>query len=133
MNLRLSWLFSHLNGAVSAVVQCGTEGGMVGNLQRVFAATLQSGGGETTMIVLNDAPSEWQAAFALKGIQKDIPLYKYQIPTGQRDRADLKIDPVRELSLSSGAGTFRDILPASSVTIFTSYRLTHSDPGVTVN
>lgn len=126
-------LLSRFTAKHSAVVQCGTEGGMVGNLQRVFAATLQSGGGETTMIVLNDAPSEWQAAFALEGIQKDVPLYKYQISTGQRDRADLKIDPVRELSLSSGAGTFRDILPASSVTIFTSYRLAHSDPGVTVN
>ena len=98
--------------------------------QRVFAVALRSPQGHLTLAVVNDAPQEFDLALELEGLAEARPFYRYGITAQDRDRADLKIAPQRQFPLSTGNAALRDQLAPRSVTVYSTYQLTHADPGI---
>jgi hypothetical protein len=123
-------LISRLTAKHSSVLACGTRGGQIDGMNRVFATALKSPKGNLTWMLVNDAPRAWSAELKLAGAAAG-KLHKYQVTPAQRDQPGLEINPVSQLKLTAGAGTFTETLPPSSLTIYSSYRLKHSDRGVT--
>jgi hypothetical protein len=123
-------LLSRFTAKHSDVLRCEVKGGTLKSRQRVFATMLRSPKGNLTLAVVNDAPSEWEAEFELCGIQNAKRLLRYRVSKKDRDRADLTIEPQAGFPLSKDGATFADRLPASSLTIYTTYNLAHEAPGI---
>jgi len=123
-------LLSRFTAKHSAVLACRVEGGTMQKWQRVFAVALRSPQGHLTLAVVNDAPQEFDLALELEGLAEARPFYRYGITAQDRDRADLKIAPQRQFPLSTGNAALRDQLAPRSVTIYSTYQLTHADPGI---
>jgi len=116
----------------SSVLQSKVEGGVVDEIQHVFAAALRSPSGNLTLLVINDIDSEWDLAIDLQGISKETRLYSYRIDPSHRDRSDVKVESRKEFVLTQEAAKLRDRLPANSLTIYTTYKRTHDEAGITV-
>lgn len=123
-------LLSRFTAKHSAVLACRIEGGTMQKWQRVFAVALRSPQGRLTLAVVNDAPQEFDLALELEGRAEARPFYRYGITAQDRDRADLKIAPQRQFPLSTGNAALRDQLAPRSVTVYSTYQLTHADPGI---
>jgi len=82
------------------------------------------------LAVINGASLAAKAAFELKGWTHSRRLHSYRVSEAERDRPDLTIDPQGEFALSPGTARFADTLPPASVTVYTTYRRAHGDPGV---
>ncbi len=123
-------LVSRFSAKHSRTLATSVTGGELDSTSRVFAASLRSPGGELTLLVVNDAKSGWQAEYSLSGLKTKRSLYKYQVAFTQRDNAKLRIDPVGEYLLGPGQRVFSDKLPAFSMTVYTTYHLSHADSGI---
>lgn len=123
-------LLTRFTARRSRVLRCAVEGGTINNLQRVFAAALHSPRRNLTIIVVNDADRTWPSALHIHGLENKTRLYRYRVTRAERDRADLTIEPNAEFALREGAARFDDTLPAASVTVYTTYKLAHTDPGI---
>jgi hypothetical protein len=122
-------LISRLTAKHSTLVATERSGGELEGLPRVFAAALVSPKGHATWIVVNDAPRAWNAEFHLAGL-RGVPLYKYQVSSADRDQPGLKIQPGRVPRLTSEPGSLHDPLPAKSLTVLSTYKLSANAPGV---
>jgi hypothetical protein len=126
-------LLSRFTAKRSAVLSCGVQGGRDQDTQHVFAAAMRSPGGQVTLIVVNDAPADWKGAFDIRMGQSakgPLPLYRYRITPAQRDRADVVVEPSAEFTLVAGEAKFEDRIPAESLSVYTTYRRSHGEPGV---
>jgi hypothetical protein len=63
-------------------------------------------------------------------VAAETRLYRYDVSQADKDRTDLTINPKAEFRVSRTAPSFRDRLAPESLTIYTTYRLEHSAPGV---
>jgi hypothetical protein len=123
-------LLTRFTAKHSTVLACQVEGAKVQEWQRVFAVALRSPKGQLTLAVVNDAPAGFDLSLELDGVTKKARLCRYGITEQDRDRADLKIAPQREFPLPTGKAVLRDQLPPRSLTIYSTYRLAHSEPGI---
>ena len=124
-------LLSRFTAKHSAVLACKVEGGRIAEWPRVFATMLRSPKGNLTLAVVNDAPASQNVSIELRGLTKNTRLHRYAVSEADRDRADLKIEPQAEFPLSPTSAAFRDRVAPMSVTIYSTYKLAHSDNGVT--
>jgi len=111
-------------------LSCRVGGGTIGPHPRVFAAPLRSPQGNFTLAVINDANQAWDATVAIHPVAAETRLYRYDVSQADKDRTDLTINPKAEFRVSRTAPSFRDRLAPESLTIYTTYRLEHSAPGV---
>ena len=123
-------LLSRFTAKCSSVLSSSVEGGSVGKHQRVFASALRSPKGNLTLAVVNDARSQWDLVFELDGLKQKTRLYRYAVSEEDRDRADLHIEPRKEFNLSPDAAKFTDRVLPFGLTIYTTYNLSHGDPGI---
>ncbi len=123
-------LLSRFSAKHSGLYGITVQGGQVDGKRRVFAAALRSPQGEITLLVLNDAPTAWPATFVSQGLNRSVTLHKYQMSPEQRDRADVNIKPLGHFKLQEGSGGFQDSLPASSLTVYSTYKRGHGDAGI---
>jgi hypothetical protein len=123
-------LLSRFTAKNSAVLASHVEGGKIDPWQRVFCAAFRSPRGNLTLAVVNDAPAEFPLKLALRGVSQPIRLYRYRYGEAERDRADVKIDPHRDLSIGPTQAELSDTLAPNSLTIYSTYKLTHDMPGV---
>lgn len=123
-------LLSRFTAKHSDVLASRVEGGEVDEESRVFAAALRSPRGSLTLAVVNDAPREWTATIHVNGLKKAVPMHAYVVSEKGRDVASMQIQPAREFVLSDRESTITDNLPAASLTVYTTYRLNHTDPGI---
>jgi hypothetical protein len=123
-------LLTRFTAKNSTVLGSDVAGGRVADWQRVFCAALRSPQGELTLAVVNDAPIEFKLELAVKGLTKPSRLYSYRYGEAEQNRADVKINPRSEFSLNAAANELPDTLPPNSLTIYTTYKLGHEDPGV---
>jgi hypothetical protein len=123
-------LLSRFSAKHSDVLSTDVEGGKVDRWQRVFATTLRSPKGNLTMVVVNDAPSALEVELDLRGIQGTTTLYRYGVTEKDRDRTDLKLDPQARFTVS-GQSSFSDQIAPTCVTVYSTYKLAHTDSGVT--
>jgi hypothetical protein len=126
-------LLSRYTAKHSAVLSCSVRGGMIEPHPRVFAAALRSPSGNLTFAVVNDAPRAWDVAVDVRGFGAGVRLYKYCVSQAEKDRTDLVIDPKAEFMMTTAKPTLQDRLAPESLTIYTTYQLKHSEPGITAD
>jgi hypothetical protein len=122
-------LLSRFTALHSEVLATSVEGGAVDGVPRVLAAALRSPRGQSTILVVNEAESAWQGSFELSGLPRKAVLYRYRMTPQQRDRTDVRLGPEEKFSVSPKSTSFRDMVPARSVTVYSTYRLKPDDPG----
>jgi hypothetical protein len=123
-------LLSRFTAKHSDVLACQLDGGRSGKWPRVFAAALRSPKGQLTLAVVNDAPEPYEATFEIRGLAKDGKLLRYRVGQKEKGRADVKVEPQAEFPLAAASATFKDQVAPLSVTVYSTYRLTHTDDGV---
>jgi hypothetical protein len=123
-------LLSRFTAKYSAVLASSVDGGKSGQWQRVFAAALRSPQGHLTLAVVNDAPNACDVSFDLRGVNKDMRLYRYSAGQAERDRTDVMIEPQAEFALPQGTAAFKDRVAPMSVTVYSTYKLAHAADGV---
>ena len=75
------------------------------------------------------APVEFSLKLAWAGTPPAERFYRYRYTEAERDRADVKVNPQPEFSPAPGSAAWLDDLPPNSVTIYSTYKLNHDDPG----
>ena len=123
-------LLSRFTAKHSDVLACQLDGGILDKWQRVFAVALRSPKGHLTLAIVNDGTRGFELTVTLSGLAKAAQFYRYRITDQDRDRADLKIEPQAEFPLTVAGAASRDQLKPRSVTIYSTYKLAHSDPGI---
>jgi hypothetical protein len=68
--------------------------------------------------------------FELRGLCDAVWLRRYSVSQRELDRADLRIEPGTEFSVSSATASFQDHPAPMSLTIYSSNHLAHDTPGV---
>jgi len=123
----------------SDVLSCKVEGGKLDRWQRVFAAAVRSPKGNLTLAVVNDAPNEFDLTADIAGFAKDMKLCRYSFGQPERDKADLKVEVQAEFPLTVAGGTpavqpaaasFKDKIAPLSITVYSVYKLAHTDDGI---
>ncbi len=122
-------LISRFTAKHSSVVACETRGGRVDGTNRVFATALRSPKGHLTWVIVNDAPQAWPARLEVSGALGKV-FQKYQVTAEQRDQSSLRIEPLSRVKLAEGTTSFSDSLPPMSLTIYSTYDLSHAQRGV---
>ncbi|MGD0090781.1 MAG: hypothetical protein ABSE73_12750, partial [Planctomycetota bacterium] len=123
-------LLSRFTAKHSGVLSCKVEGGTSGKWPRLFAAALRSPKGHLTLAVVNDAPGPCALVFDVRGLAKELRVYRYSVGMGERNRTDVKIEPQAEFPLPPTSAAFKDQVGPLSVTVYSTYRLAHADDGV---
>jgi len=114
----------------SQVLHLQTEGGSVDGVQRLVATALRSPKGETTVLVVNESAEDMNGKIEFDNLPKAIRLYRYRITPAMRNRTDLQLKPEAEFKPSRGHGSFSDSLPARSITVYSTYRLSPAENGI---
>lgn len=122
-------LLSRFTAKNSDVLKCDVTTDRLGKSHPPVAAALRSPKGQFTLLVVNDSQSEWETEFTLHGTRQVARLYRYQMTSRQRDRI-VKIQPNATFPLQGEVKTFHDCIPATSVSVYTTYNLTIKEPGV---
>lgn len=123
-------LLSRFTAKHSTVLSCDVEGGQVEELPRVFVAALHSPKGNLTLALLNDALRPWTIEIDVQGLAGATRLYRYAVAAADRDNVELKVEPEGPVEVSEEGSVVTDRLAPQSLTILTTYRLAHADPGI---
>ena len=110
------------DGQHTSVLETKLTGELDPHGRQVVAAALRSASGETTVLVVNESYRAASAQVEVSPLSK--PLRRYQVTTADRDR---DFAPV---SATVRPASFEDLLPALSITVYTTYDLRDDEPGV---
>lgn len=66
----------------------------------------------------------------LQRLGKPATLYRYRYGEAERDRADVKAIPQREYLLGPVSAELQDMLTPNSLTMYSTYKLAHKEPGI---
>lgn len=111
----------------SSILETRVEG------EHVFAAALRSPMGSVTIYVLNRSAAPEPIDLTLTGVKGLESFQKYQITAAIIEKDDYQMDPLASYTFAGGGLNIHETAPPQSITIFSSYRLKHADPGVTVD
>ncbi|HJY05003.1 MAG TPA: hypothetical protein VJ323_01740, partial [Bryobacteraceae bacterium] len=103
-----------------------------GQAQGITAAALRSSKGNLTIYVLNHSGAKRQLNIAVTGLEGARTLHKYQVEGGSVGKPGYQMNPLRSFRISPESGQVSDELPGQSITVYSTYRLTGEDPGITV-
>jgi hypothetical protein len=125
-------LLSRFTAKNSAVLAVNVSDGRVRGIQHVFCAAFRSPNGNVTLAVVNDGPVEFALKLSWAAMPARARFYRYRYGKPQYDRADVVVDPEPDFSPEPG-GPWSDTLPPNSLTIYSTYKLKHDDPGILVD
>jgi len=125
-------LLSRFTAKHSAVLATNVSDAQVKGWQRIYCAAFRSPNGNVTLAVVNDAPVEFAMKLSWAGTPPRGRFFRYRYATQQYDRQDVKVDPESGFSTAPASG-WTDSLPPNSLTIYSTYKLTHDDPGILVD
>ncbi len=103
---------------------------VAGDAKDIHAAALQSPKGNVTVVVLNRTQAERPVSWSFRGLPAECALHKYQVTAASVERPDYRMEPLQAFPLSSAQAKFEDALPAESITVYSTYKLSQSDSGI---
>lgn len=80
--------------------------------------------------MVNEADTDWDATITFGRLKETARLYRYRVTPADRDRNDLTIDGDAQFDLRPGAAELSERIPGFSVTVYTTYQLSHDEPGI---
>jgi len=98
--------------------------------KRVAAAALRSPAGDLTLLVVNAERQAVALELSLAGIDAPLELQRYRLAEPDFAAGEVRLDPERATTLARGTNRLEEILPARSLTTYSTLRLAHADPGV---
>jgi hypothetical protein len=125
-------LLSRFTAKHSAVLATNVSDARFKGWQRVFCAAFRSPNGNITLAVVNDAPVDFALKLSWAGTPPRGRFFRYRYTEQQFDRQDVKVDPVPGFPPAPGSAWTDSLLP-NSLTIYTTYKLRHDDPGILVD
>lgn len=99
----------------------------------LVAAALQSPGGNLTLYVLNKGDARQNVTLRFANLKGSRTLYKYQVTESALTKSDFKMNPLTSFEISDTKPEFADALPPTSITAYSTFKLTHDDPGETTD
>jgi hypothetical protein len=123
-------LLSRFTAKHTAVLDSRVEGGKLAGWQRVFCAAFRSPSGNLTLALVNDSPAEFQLKLGIHAMPKATAFCRYRYGEAEREQSGLRIEPQAGPSPIAEPGQWQDALPPNSLTIYSTYKLTHDAPGV---
>jgi hypothetical protein len=100
------------------------------NPDLVVAAT-QSPKGNLTVYVLNKSEAAGDVQWAFANLNSPRTLYKYQVTEDALNDPHFEMNPVGHFEVTTGGPATKEKLPPMSITVYSTYKLMNSDPGIT--
>lgn len=122
-------LLSRFTALHSSVLASAVSSARQQGWRRVYCAAFRSPKGNITLAIVNDATEPYALALSWAGTPPHDRFFRYRYARPQYDHADVKLDPDPAFAPAAGAG-WSDTLPARSLTIYSTYKLMNSDPGI---
>jgi hypothetical protein len=97
------------------------------------ASAARSPRGNLTIFILNKSAADEPISLNLANPARSTTLYKYQVTESSVGKPDFEMNPLETVEASSAKPGFTDKLPAMSITVYSTYKLMHSDPGITAD
>ena len=101
--------------------------------ENLLTGTLRSPGGQLTTYLLNKGKTPLEVTLRLEGLEKERSLKVYQATEGSVTTAGYRMDPLREIKIGGQNSSLKETLPPASITVLSTFSLSHSDPGVIVD
>ncbi len=114
----------------SQVLRVQTEGGAVDGIQRLVAAALRSPKGQVTVLVVNEGAEDMPGTVEFENLAHSLKLYRYRMVPSMRDRSDIQLKSEANFVIKPGRTAFQDNLPARSITVYSTYKLSPKSKGV---
>jgi hypothetical protein len=102
-----------------------------GGSEQVVAAALRSPKGQLTLLVLNKSDQPEEIHLSFDHLNEPIKLYTYQVTESAVQEADYRMESQRTWPLGPGNPDFSEVLPGKSITAYSTFKLAHTDPGIT--
>jgi hypothetical protein len=126
-----SWgILTRYTALNSTVLPTTVEGGLINGVQNVSAASLRSPKGHYTVIVLNESQQDAKGVFRINKITAAQRLFRYRITPQMRNDVGFQLKSDSSFAIKPSEASFEDSLPARSITVYSTYDLKSSDPGV---
>ena len=119
-------LLSRFTAKNSTVLASTVSPVMVDGFQRVFCAGFRSPKGNITIAIINDAPTDMPLKLTVSGKSGNDPIWRYRYSKAEYNRIDVQVDP----QPVAGTDAWADTLPGGSLTVYSTYKLDHTMPGV---
>lgn len=100
------------------------------NGNEVLAATALSQSGNMTVVVLNKSGHPKKANIQLPTTPTAATFHKYQVTQAAVEASGFEMSPTKDFSVPAGESAIVDQLPMESITVYSSFHLQHTDPGV---
>jgi len=97
----------------------------------LVAAAVLSPKGNLTVFVLNKTQANVDVKLVITNAPSRWTLYKYQVTESALSDPHFELNPVAQFTVGSAGEAARDTLPVMSITAYSSYKLSNSDPGIT--
>jgi hypothetical protein len=101
--------------------------------QDLVASAARSPRGNLTIFVLNKSDGDEAITLNLANLAQATTLYKYQVTEESVGSPDFQMNPLEKIEAPTAKPSFTDKLPAMSITVYSTYKLMHSDPGITAD
>jgi len=102
-------------------------------LPDVEVTALRSPKGNLTIYVLNKSEADQQIQLNLANLKTGQTLYKYQVTEDAIQKPDFAMDPLAHDYVGPESGALTDKVPGQSITVYTTYKLTNADAGITAD
>ncbi len=90
--------------------------------------------GNLTIFILNKSTAEEPLSLDLANLARALTLYQYQVTESSVENPAFEMNPLETIQVSAAAKpALKDKLPAMSITVYSTYKLMHSDPGITAD
>ncbi|HTS69162.1 MAG TPA: hypothetical protein VMO17_09260 [Terriglobia bacterium] len=97
----------------------------------LVATASRSPRGNMTILILNKSEGDQPINLFLANLERSTTLYKYQVTEGSMEKPGFELNPLDTREVSTAKPAFTDVLPDLSITVYTTYKLMHADPGIT--
>jgi len=104
-----------------------------GGSDRIIATALRSPQGNLTVLVLNLSDKVEPFRLSLAGLRESCTLHTYRVAEAMVQNPEYRMEPQRAIELGPAGPDVSDELPARSITAYSTYKLAHKEPGVTVD
>ena len=98
----------------------------------IAAAALRSPKGNLTIYALNRGGGAKHLRIGVSNLEGSRVLYKYQVTEWTVGALGYHMDPIRSFAVSPVQPELSDQVPGESITVYSTLKLTHADPGITV-
>src|SRR5271157_159128 len=96
----------------------------------LVASAARSPRGNVTIFILNKSQADEAITLTLANLVRATTLYKYQVTEGSVEAPDFEMNPLETIEASTAKPNFTGKLPSMSITVYSTYKLMHTDPGI---